>query len=97
MYQRPVDRAIHAWIADDRSRSTVRNSLAVLVQVMEQVLRDGIIDRNPARVSGWRRQSATGGTDQLKDNPTGVSDKRESPPMATGKTIISPAGLTPSM
>jgi hypothetical protein len=23
---------------------------------MEQVLRDGIIDRNPARVSGWQRE-----------------------------------------
>jgi integrase len=51
-----VDRAVHAWIADDCSRSTVKNSLAVLVRVMEQALRDGIIDRNPARVSGWQRE-----------------------------------------
>lgn len=28
----------------------------VLVRVMEQAVRDGIIDRNPARVTGWRRQ-----------------------------------------
>jgi integrase len=51
-----VDRVVHAWIADDCSRSTVKNSLAVLVRVMEQALRDGIIDRNPARVSGWQRE-----------------------------------------
>jgi integrase len=51
-----VDRAVHGWIADDCSRSTVKNSLAVLVRVMEQALRDGIIDRNPARISGWQRE-----------------------------------------
>jgi len=49
-----VDRAVHAWITDECSRSTVKNSLAVLVRVMEQALRDGIIDRNPARVTGWQ-------------------------------------------
>src|SRR6185436_6372492 len=26
------------------------------VRVMEQAVRDGIIDRNPARVSGWQRE-----------------------------------------
>ena len=26
------------------------------VRVMEQALRDGIIDRNPARVTGWQRE-----------------------------------------
>ena len=51
-----VDRALHGWIADECSRSTVKNSLAVLVRVMEQALRDGIIDRNPARVTGWQRE-----------------------------------------
>jgi hypothetical protein len=49
-----VDRAVHAWIADECSRSTVKNSIAVLVRVMEQALRDGIIDRNPARMTGWQ-------------------------------------------
>ncbi len=44
-----VDRAVHGWIADECSRSTVKNSIAILVRVMEQALRDGIIDRNPAR------------------------------------------------
>jgi integrase len=51
-----VDRAVHAWIAEECSRSTVKNSLAVLVRVMEQAVRDGIIDRNPARVVGWQRE-----------------------------------------
>ncbi len=51
-----VDRAVHAWIADGCSRSTVKNSLAALVRVMEQAYRDGIIDRNPARVTGWQRE-----------------------------------------
>jgi hypothetical protein len=50
-----VDRAVHGWIADDCTRSTVKNSLAVLVRVMEQAVRDGIVDRNPARVIGWQR------------------------------------------
>ena len=50
-----VDRAVHGWIAEQSSRSTVRNSLAVLVRVMEQAVRDGIVDRNPARVIGWQR------------------------------------------
>ncbi|MFJ4102831.1 hypothetical protein [Amycolatopsis japonica] len=30
-----VDRAVHACIADECSRSTVKNSIAVLVRVME--------------------------------------------------------------
>jgi len=51
-----VDRAVHGWIADDCTRSTVKNSLAVLVRIMEQAVRDGIVDRNPARVIGWQRE-----------------------------------------
>jgi integrase len=50
-----VDRAVDGWIADQCSRSTVKNSIAVLVRVMEQAVRDGVIDRNPARVVGWQR------------------------------------------
>src|ERR1041384_7434883 len=51
-----ADRAVHGWSADHCSRSTVKNSLAMLVRVMEQALRDGIIDRNPARLTGWQRE-----------------------------------------
>ncbi|GAA3877181.1 site-specific integrase [Saccharothrix violaceirubra] len=61
-----VDRAVHAWIADECSRSTVKNSIAPLVRVMEQALRDGLIDRNPARVSGWQREYARA-EDELDD------------------------------
>jgi integrase len=61
-----VDRAVHAWITDECSRSTVKNSLAVLVRVMEQALRDGIIDRNPARVTGWQREYKLA-EDELED------------------------------
>jgi hypothetical protein len=51
-----VDRAVRSWIAEGASRSTVKNSLAMLVRIMEQALRDGIVDRNPARISGWQRE-----------------------------------------
>src|SRR4051794_24900419 len=51
-----VDRAVHGWIADECGRSTVKNSLAILVRVMEQAVRDGIVDRNPARVTGWQHE-----------------------------------------
>jgi integrase len=50
-----VDRAVHGWIAEQCSRSTVKNSLAALVRVMEQAVRDGITERNPAHVVGWQR------------------------------------------
>ena len=61
-----VDRAVHGWIADECSRSTVKNSIAVLVRVMEQAVRDGIIDRNPARITGWQREYARA-EDELDD------------------------------
>jgi len=51
-----VDRAAHSWIAEGCSRSTVKNSLAILVRVMEQAVRDGITERNPARLTGWQRE-----------------------------------------
>lgn len=51
-----VDRAVHGWIADEHSLSTIKNTLAVLVRVMEQAVRDGIIDINPARVTGWQHE-----------------------------------------
>lgn len=51
-----VDRTVYAWIADGEGRSTVKNTLAVLVRVMEQAVRDGLITANPARIKGWQRQ-----------------------------------------
>ncbi|MFJ2901128.1 tyrosine recombinase XerC [Streptomyces sp. NPDC087212] len=50
-----VDRSVQNWIVDEHSRSTVKNTMAVLVRVMEQAVRDGIIKVNPARVSGWQK------------------------------------------
>lgn len=49
-----VDRAVNGWIAEGCSHSTIKNSLAILVRIMEQAVRDGVIDRNPARVTGWQ-------------------------------------------
>jgi integrase len=66
-----VDRAVHGWIAEQCSRSTVKNSLAVLVRVMEQAVRDGIMDRNPARVIGWQRDYRRA-EDEL-DNPRSLA------------------------
>jgi integrase len=51
-----VDRAVHGWIADECGRSTVKNSLAVLSRVMEQAIRDGLLDRNPAKITGWQHE-----------------------------------------
>ncbi|MFF9512320.1 tyrosine-type recombinase/integrase [Streptomyces sp. NPDC014724] len=50
-----VDRTVQNWIADEHSRSTVKNTIAVLVRVMEQAVRDRIIKVNPARVTGWQK------------------------------------------
>ncbi|MFE7449853.1 hypothetical protein [Streptomyces griseus] len=47
-----IDRTVQNWIADELSRSTVKNTIAVLVRVMEQAVRDGNIKLNPARVTG---------------------------------------------
>ncbi|WDO04861.1 hypothetical protein ME763_03925 [Streptomyces murinus] len=43
------------WIADEHGRSTDKNTIAVLVRVMEQAVRDGIIKVNPARISGRQK------------------------------------------
>ncbi|MFF4818874.1 tyrosine-type recombinase/integrase [Kitasatospora sp. NPDC001309] len=50
-----TDRALHSWIADGLSISSVKNSLAPLVRIMEQAVRDGLINFNPSRMSGWQR------------------------------------------
>jgi hypothetical protein len=49
-----VDRTVQNWIVEEHSRSTVKNTIAVLVRVMEQAVRDGIIKVNLARVTGWQ-------------------------------------------
>ncbi|WP_280487530.1 site-specific integrase [Nocardia farcinica] len=47
-----VDRAV---IGDGATKSTVKNTLAVLVRVMEQAVRDEIRETNPARVRGRQK------------------------------------------
>jgi hypothetical protein len=66
-----VDRTTYAWIADGKGRSTVKNTLAVLVRVMEQAVRDGLITTNPARIKGWQRQYQLA-EDEL-DNPRSLA------------------------
>ncbi len=50
-----VDRVVVSWIGDGVGKSSVKNSLAVLVRVMEQAVRDGLRETNPARVRGWQK------------------------------------------
>jgi len=49
-----IDRAIDQWEADF-SRSTVKNTVAVLVLVLDEAVRDQIITRNPAKDRARRR------------------------------------------
>jgi integrase len=49
-----VDRAIDGWEAE-HSRSTVKNSVAALVLVLDEAVRDGLIARNPGRDRARRR------------------------------------------
>ncbi len=49
-----VDRAIDAW-EREYGRSTVKNTVAVLVLVLDEAVRDGIITRNPAKDRARRR------------------------------------------
>jgi hypothetical protein len=46
---------VQNWIADEHSRYTVKNTIAVLVRAMEQAVRDGVIKVNPARVTGRQK------------------------------------------
>lgn len=49
-----IDRAIDVW-ETEHSRSTVKNSVAALVLVLDEAVRDGLIVRNPARDRARRR------------------------------------------
>lgn len=53
--RRTVNHALSCWIADECGLSTVKNSLAVLVRIIEQLVRDGVLDANPARMTGLQR------------------------------------------
>jgi hypothetical protein len=51
----------------------VKNSLAILVRVMEQATRDGLIDRNPARITGWQDEYRR--TEDELDDPRSLALK----------------------
>ncbi|MET7906297.1 site-specific integrase [Streptomyces sp. NPDC005355] len=66
-----IDRALYGWIADGHGRSSVKNTLAPLARVMQQAVRDGIIDVNPANVTGWQKTYKQA-EDEL-DNPRSLA------------------------
>jgi hypothetical protein len=70
-----VDRAVHGWIADECSRPTVKNSLTILVRVLERAVRDGIVDQSRARVTGWQREYQRA-EDELDELIVGCRDRR---------------------
>jgi hypothetical protein len=51
-----ITAAVLGWIADGCSRSTIKNTLAMLSRTFEQAIVDGIIERNPAHITGWQYQ-----------------------------------------
>ncbi|WP_245401305.1 site-specific integrase [Nocardia albiluteola] len=51
-----VDRAVTKWIKAGCSESTIKNTLAALARVLDQAVRDEVIDRNRVNVTGWQRQ-----------------------------------------
>ena len=50
-----TDRVLCTWVDEEVGRSTIKNTLAGLVRVMEQAVRDGLITHNPSHMSGWQR------------------------------------------
>jgi len=61
-----IDRTVHSWIADGCSRSTVKNTLAILTRTLDQAVRDAIIDHNPAHIANWQHEYQTA-EDELDD------------------------------
>ncbi|MBH0776662.1 site-specific integrase [Nocardia sp. NEAU-351] len=51
-----ADRAVTKWITQGCGPSTIKNTLAVLARVLEQAVRDEVIDRNRVKVKGWQRE-----------------------------------------
>ncbi|MFC9897294.1 tyrosine-type recombinase/integrase [Nocardia sp. NPDC127579] len=51
-----ADRAVMNWISNGVSKSAVKNSLAVLARVLDQAVRDEVIERNRVEVNGWQSQ-----------------------------------------
>ncbi|MFI9323523.1 hypothetical protein ACIGXI_27600 [Kitasatospora aureofaciens] len=51
-----ITAAVFGWIADGCSRSTIKNTLAMLSRIFEQAIVDGILEHNPAHITGWQRE-----------------------------------------
>ncbi|MEU6563324.1 site-specific integrase [Nocardia nova] len=51
-----VDRAVTKWIDAGCGESTIKNTLAALARVINQAVRDEVLDRNRVDVGGWQRQ-----------------------------------------
>ena len=63
-----VDRAIDTW-EQEHGRSTVKNTVAALVLVLDEAVRDGIITRNPARDRARRRTVGRSPTSETPESP----------------------------
>ncbi len=65
-----VDRAIDAW-EREYGRSTVKNTVAVLVLVLDEAVRDGIMTRNPAKDRARRKTvgRSVGNNDKEQGSP----------------------------
>ncbi|MGQ4718831.1 hypothetical protein ACUN22_34765 [Streptomyces anulatus] len=90
-----VDRTAQNWIADELGRSTVKNTITVLVRVMEQAVRDGIIKVNPARVTGWQKlykQAEDEPLDPVRARPARLGERSQA---AASETSTPPSGSGP--
>ncbi|MGY4103584.1 tyrosine-type recombinase/integrase [Nocardia sp. R16R-3T] len=66
-----ADRAVRQWIDKGSGRSTIKNTLAALTRILDQAVRDEILDRNRVDVTGWQRQIVTDEDDV--DNPRALA------------------------
>jgi integrase len=69
-----TDRAVHGWIADEIGRSSVKNALAALVRIAEQAVRDGLIDFNPCRITGWQRSYRKAAAETIDPRALALAD-----------------------
>lgn len=51
-----IANAVDSWISEGCSRSTIKNTLAMLYRCLEQAVVDGLIEHAPAHVKGWQQK-----------------------------------------
>jgi integrase len=81
-----IDRAIDQWEAA-YGRSTVKNTIAVLVLVLDEAVRDGLLTRNPAKDRARRRvvgRSASGLTNPESPRELALPDVETLARLAAG-------------